>query len=136
MSSPSFIQGNTIPLQISTNGSTWKNIVCSQAHEITVDNAISKEDTDCGPAVGLATPSWSATFQGVIHPTPSSPTEVSAGDLLDYANNQTQVYIKTAIASKTVTAQGYISNYAVQKGTAAVMKFTFTFTASGLATVA
>lgn len=135
MSTPTVVQGNTIPLQFSTDDLTYKNVVCSQAHEVTGDSSVTQEDTDCGTHTAYALPKWSATFQGVLNTTPNGASEVSAEQVLTWFNNQTDLYLKTALGSKTFKVFGKISNYAWQKATAGLIKFTMTFTANGSPTI-
>jgi len=132
MSTPTTLQGKLIPFAISTNGSTYKNVVCKKATSLNVDNSVNKEQTDCGTFSALGSVQWSFDFEGILNTTPAGATEVSANEMLGYANDQTLVYVKM-LYSTTIyrQGQGYITNYKETYNTNGLVGFTATFTGDG-----
>ncbi len=135
MSTPTTQQGKNIPLTIGTDGITYKNLVCEQAHDATFDSPITEESSDCGKHTALDVVGLVVTFSGIVNTTPNGATESSSDDIIGYANNQTQVYVKFQHGNKFISARGYINNLQLTKATAELLKYSFTFTMNGTATV-
>lgn len=135
MSNPTTILGKNIPLALSLDDVTYKNLVCETAHDVTIDAAVNITQSDCGPQASVAVPGLVMTFSGLLNTTPNGATEMSADDLLVIANNTTKVYLKTMPGAKLIKGLGYINNFVYTKVTDALISWSFTFTASGSATI-
>jgi hypothetical protein len=135
MSTPTTVQGKTIPLALSLDDVTYKNIVCNTAHDVTLDSPVNTEVSDCGTHKSLAPVDAVYTFSGLLNTTPNGATEMSADDVLLLANNQTKVYLKTQPGAKVIKGYGYISNYVYTKATEALISFSFTFNVDGALTI-
>lgn len=135
MSTPTTVQGKSIPLALSLDDSTYKNLVCSKAHDVTLDSSVNTEVSDCGTHAALSPVGLVMTFQGLVNTTPNGATEVTHDDLLQYANNQTKVYLKTQPQSKIIKGFGWITNFVSTKATESLYSFSFTFTGDGSATI-
>lgn len=135
MSVPTFIQSNQVPLALSADNITFKNVVCKRAWNLNVTTPVNSEETDCGVAKGLGATDWTMDFEGVLNTTPNSPTELSAKQVADYVLAQTLLWIKTLTGSGGsnffVTGQGYITDFAVQNSVGSLIAFTFTFNGVG-----
>lgn len=132
MSTPTTLQGKLVPLAISTDGITYKNVVCKKVANLNLDSAVNKEDTDCGSFSGLGAVNWTVDIEGLLNLTPEGATEVSGGTMLGYANNQTLVYIKFLYGTDIYRqGAGYLSNYKETFETNSLVSFTATFTNNG-----
>lgn len=136
MSVPTFVQSNQVPLAISADGITYKNVVCKRAWNFNMTTAVNSEETDCGVAKGLGAVDWTMDFEGVLNTTPNSPTEASLVDVLNYSLNQTELYIKTQTGNGTgsqmyIAGRGYITDVATQNSVGNLQAFTFTFNGVG-----
>lgn len=136
MSVPTLIQSNTIPLQLSTDEITFRNVVCKKAYNFDFDTPVNEEETDCGMQVGLGASGWAADFDGVLNTTPTSTTEYSLKDVLDLWLAQTLVYIKTVTGAGTgkniyVEGSGYITNVKITNSVGSLVGFTFNFKGVG-----
>jgi hypothetical protein len=135
MSAATPVQGKSIPLAISIDDVTYKNLVCSKAHDVTLDSSVSSEVSDCGTFSAYSPVALTMTFQGLINTTPNGATEAGHDEVLDYANNQTKVYLRTQPQGKIIKGYGAITNFVSTKATENLMSFSFTFTADGAATI-
>lgn len=135
MSTPTTVQGKSIPLAISLDDVTYKNLVCSKAHDITLDSAVNTEVSDCGTHRSLNPVESTWTFQGLINTTPNGATEAGHDELAGYANNQTLVYLKSVPQAKIFKGRGYISNFVTTKATENLMSYSFTFVVDGSVTL-
>lgn len=131
MSTPTTVQGKSIPLALSLNDITYKNVVCNQAHDVTLDSPVNTEVSDCGTHTGLGPVQTTMTFQGLLNTTPNGATEMSADDVITLANNQTYVYLKTQPGSKVLKGYGPITNFVYTKATESLISFSFTFSVDG-----
>jgi hypothetical protein len=135
MSVPTTIQSNQVPLALSTDGITYKNVVCKKSWNFNGTTAVNSEETDCGIDKGLGASDWSMDFAGVVNKTPTSSTEVSAATLAGWWVNQTLLYIKTTTGSVAndsyIQGTGYITDYGVQNSVGSLLAFTFTFNGTG-----
>jgi len=137
MSTPTTVQGNLVPISLSTDNSTYKSIVCNRAWDLDLNSSVTQEETDCGsfPALGAVT--WAFNMEGVLNTTPNGATEMSAKAVMDIANNQTVCYIKVQYPNPGGTdfymrGQGYITNFKITKQTGSLIAFSATFTGSGI----
>jgi hypothetical protein len=135
MSTPTTVQGKSIPLAISIDDVTFKNLVCSKAHDVTLDSSVNSEVSDCGTHTAVSPVALTMTFQGLINTTPNGATEAGHDEILQYANDQTKIYLKTQPQSKVIKGYGLITNFVSTKATENLMSFSFTFTADGAATI-
>jgi hypothetical protein len=135
MSTPTTVQGKTIPLAISLDDLTYKNLVCSTAHDVTLDTPVNTETSDCGPHASLGATSVVMTFSGLLNTTPNGASEAGHDEVMQYCNNQTKVYLKTQPGAKLIKGYGWITNFVSTKATESLMSFSFTFTGDGAATI-
>lgn len=135
MSTPTTVQGKSIPLALSLDDLTYKNLVCSTAHDATLDTPVNTEQSDCGSHTSLGATSLVMTFSGLINTTPNGATEMGHDEVMELANNQTKVYLKTMPHAKTIKGYGWITNFVSTKATESLYSYSFTFTADGAATI-
>lgn len=137
MSVPTAIQSNQVPLTLSTDNITFRNIVCKRAWNFNGTTSVNSEETDCGIEKGLGASDWTMDFEGVLNTTPNSPTEWSAAAVAGFWVNQTLMYIKAQTGNGTgsnffVTGSGYVTDFAVQDSVGNLVAFTFTFNGTGV----
>lgn len=136
MSVPTGIQSNLVPVTVSTDGNTYKSIVCKKAANFNGTTPTNVEQTDCGPMVGLGSNEWSVDIEGVLNTTPNSATEISAKELADYWNNQTAIYIKLQYPTNSGTnfylqGAGYITSFKLGIQVGQLVNFSATFSGNG-----
>lgn len=132
MSTPTYVQSNQVPLALSTDGITYKNVVCKRAWNFNGSTPVNTEETDCGVAKGLGASDWTMDFEGVLNTTPNGASEMSLKDVLALWVNQTLSYIKTQSGSSMyIQGEGYITDFAIQNSVGNLVAFTFTFNGIG-----
>lgn len=136
MSTPTTLQSNLIPFALSSDGVTYKNVVCKKAWNFNGTTNTTVEDTDCGPLVGVGANAWTFDFEMVLNTTPIGATEISAKEVLSYWNNQTLSYAKVLYPSGTganfyIQGSGYITSFVLQNTVGSLMTFTGTMTGNG-----
>lgn len=136
MSVPTGIQSNLVPFALSTDDTTYKNVVCKKAWSFKGSTPTNVEETDCGPMVGLGSNNFSFDFQMVLNTTPDGATQISAKTVLQYWNAQTPVYVKVQYPASVGTdfylqASGFITNFELVNSVGNLMTFNGTFTGNG-----
>lgn len=132
MSTPTTLQGKLVPMAISLDGNTYKNVVCKKTTTLALDSPITTEQTDCGPLVSLGTVNWSFSFEGIYNSTFAGASEMSAVEIATAAINQTLVYIKVQSGALYYQGSGYLSNFGQTFNADALVGFTCTFTGQGV----
>lgn len=138
MSTPTFQQASSIPMSVSTdNGVTWKSIVCKKAMNFNGTLPTNVDDTDCGPAVGVGSPSFTFDFEAAANSTPDS-TQMSVKALLAiHAASPAQlvlVRIMYPVPGGTdlyIAGEAYLTSFNVEGTTGNVISFNGTFTGNG-----
>jgi hypothetical protein len=135
MSTPTTIQSNLVPFALSTDGSTYKNVVCKKSWNFNGTTATNVEETDCGPLVGLGSNNFTFDFEMVLNTTPDS-DQMSAKDVLTIWNSQTLSYAKVLYPSPGggnffIQGSGYITSFVLQNTVGNLMTFTGTFSGNG-----
>jgi hypothetical protein len=112
MSNPTVLQSNLVPFAVSTDGVTYKNLVCKKVWNVNLDKTIVEDESDCGVHLGTGAAKWSFDFEIILNTTPNGSTELSATTLAGYADAGTLLYVKLQYSSTYYRqGQGYISNY-------------------------
>lgn len=132
MSTPTTLQGKLVPMAISTDGVTYKNVVCKKTTTLALDSPITTEETDCGPLVSLGTVNWSFQFEGIYNSAFAGATEMSSNEIATLANNQSLVYVKVQSGAIYRQGAGYLSNFGETYNANALVGFTCTFTGQGI----
>lgn len=135
------LQSSQVPFYVSTDGITYKMIVCKRGIRVNInDNAVTTEDTDCGPITGLGSVAWSFELDAILNISPDAGTQESYEQILYWKVNQTLLYVRfnhpdSAGSNFKHEGQAYLTNLTgqVQQGNA--MNFTATFTGSGSLTI-
>lgn len=132
MSTPTPLQAKLVPMALSTDGESYKNVVCKRTANFTGTTPTNREDTDCGNFVSLGSNEWSFDFEGVFN-TQKESTEYTAEDILQFWQNQTLLYVKVQYAGTNLylQGQGYLTGTGVGLSTGSLVTFTFTFTGTG-----
>jgi hypothetical protein len=136
MSAPTYVDSKLVPVAISTDNITYKNVLCKRTSNFSLTSAVNAEESDCGISKGLGSVDWTQDFEGLVNITPNGATEMSASDILTIAANQTLAYIKWMTNDGTgknlfVQGQGYITDFGTQLSTGNLAAFTFTFNGVG-----
>jgi hypothetical protein len=132
MSTPTTLQGKLVPMAISTDGNTYKNVVCKKLNDLKADTNITTEETDCGPLVSLGTLNWSFSFEGVYNSTFASATEMSSVEISNLVISQALCYVKVQSGAIYFQGSGYLTNFAQKFDANALVSFTCTFTGQGV----
>lgn len=126
------IQSSSVPFYVSTDGSSWKMIVCKRGITFNGNTPVTTEDTDCGPIIGIASNQWSFDVDVVVNLTPDIGTQESYEQLLAWWDAQTLLYVRWAYPDSGGTdffhkGQAYITNITsqVQQGNAMNAQLTF-----------
>ena len=132
MSTPTTVQSNLIPLAISTDGSTYYNIVCKKAWNFNGDTTTTSDESDCGVHTGLGANKWTFDFTALMNITPDA-DQKSAKDLLAYWAAQTLLYIKALYPTSTganmyVQGQAYLTSFKLTNQVGSLQEFSGTFT--------
>lgn len=130
------LQSSSVPFYVSTDGVTYKMVVCKRGVTFNGSTPITLEATDCGPVAGIGANEWSFDIDIIANITPDIGTAESYEQLLKWWNLQTLLYVRWNYPDSTGTdfkhaGQAYITSIRgqVQQGNA--MNATLTFTGSG-----
>lgn len=138
--SVSALQSSNVPFYVSTDGSSWKMLVCKRGVTFTGNTPVTTEDTDCGPIVGVASNQWTFDIDAVVNITPDIGTQESYEQILKWWAAQTLLYVRFNYPDSGGTdfkhqGQAYITNVGSAVAQGAAMSFTVTFTGQGSLTV-
>lgn len=136
MSVPTTIQSKAIPVLISTDGVSYKSIVCKRTWNFNATKSVNPEETDCGITKGLGAIDWTIDFEGVLNTTPTSDTEASFAAISQYFLNETLLYVKIQTGNGSggnmfISGQAYITDFASQNSVGNLQAFTATFNGVG-----
>lgn len=139
MSNPTTLQANLVPFAISPDGVTYKNVVCLKAWNFNGSTSTTKEETQCGPFVGLGSNSWSFDFEFVLNSTPNGSTEATFANIIGYWDAQTNIYVKVQYPTSGGSAggtiylqgQGYITSFKINGQVGSLITVQGTFENSG-----
>lgn len=133
MSNPTALESRNVPFAVSTDGNTYKNLVCKRTWGVSIEPQFTQEDSDCGvlTAVG-ASPRWSFSFEIIMNTTPNGATELSANEMAGYANSGTLLYVKLVSTGVYYRqGSGYITAYEESAPINGFVTATGTFTGTG-----
>ena len=132
------IQANDITVQISTDGTTYKNLVCEIGNKLSKNRAVQQVATKCDSgtiAVGLGAKSYSIDFTAVVETAPTTLTQVSYKDLTGWFESGTYLYVKIENPSdgSAIYEQGraYLTKLELDNQVQGVSQFSGTFTVDG-----
>lgn len=130
------LQSSNVPFYVSTDGVTYKMIVCKRGVTFTGNTPVTTEDTDCGPIVGIASNQWTFDIDAVVNTTPDIGTAESYEQILAWWSAQTLLYVRWAHPDSAGTnfyhqGTAYITNLTSAVTQGASMTFTITFTGQG-----
>ena len=131
------IQAKDAVLQLSTDGVTYKSVVCEIGHTYNRSRSTNSVETKCYGGVALVSIgalSGSIDFQGAFETQPSS-TQVSANDINTYFENGTYMYWKLEVptggADRYRQGRGYITDLSEDAQIGDILQFSFTVTIDG-----
>lgn len=138
--SVSFIQSSTVPFYVSTDGITYKMIVCKRGLTGDFNTPTTVEDSDCGPVAGLGSNQWAFTIDAIANMNPDIGTSESYEQLLKWWAAQTLLYVRWNHPDSAGTnfkheGTAYITNMTPAVAQGAAMSFSATFTGQGALTV-
>jgi len=89
---PNPVQSTLSPFEVSADGVTWKQVVCTKSYTLPLQMQSTTEYTQCGPIIGTGPVSHDPTVQAIceIYPTASQYTYKNA--LADEAATNTIYY--------------------------------------------
>lgn len=132
MSNPTKIASSAVPFAISSDGITYKNVVCKKVWNLSSDVEISAEETDCGRLTSVGTPGWTFDAEFVLNTTPNGATEWGYDALFAFHNAGTLIYVKTTSGSSYYRqGQGYITSWKETANQGGMVTAQITFTGDG-----
>lgn len=132
MSAVTPILSSAVPMAISTDGITYKNVVCKMTWGLTINNTLVKDETDCGVLASLGASDVGFTAEFILNTTPNGASEWGSDDVIGWAVNKTLIYIKTTSGSLYYRQMaGYLSAYTESAPQGGKIRATFTFNGSG-----
>lgn len=132
MSNPTVLQSRNVAMSISTDGVTYKSVVCKRVFNVSIDPQITQEDSDCGVHTTTGSTRWSFDAEVILNTTPNGATEVSANEVAGYANAGTTVYMKLVNSGTYYRqGQGIIGSVRESGPLNGLVSTTFTFTGNG-----
>lgn len=134
---PTAVQSISVPLEISTDGVTFKSLICVEGYTVTNTSPTNDVDTQCGRYVGLGIEGVEITGNGVIGMFPTAGqldyndiTTLQAGQTLIWYRIQWPTTGSIGVYFKQ-TQQALITVTAAQNQTGQVFRFSFTIKGVG-----
>lgn len=132
------IQGKDSILELSTDGITYKAVVCETSHTLNRERSTNSVETKCYGGIALVSVgalSGSIDFEGVFETAPSG-TQVSSNEIFSYIENATYLYWREQNPTGTGTyryrqGRGYITNQGEVSNIGDLLTFSFTLTIDG-----
>lgn len=132
------IQGKDSILQLSTDGITYKAVVCETSHTFNRERSTNSVETKCYGGIALVSVgalSGSIDFEGVFETAPSG-TQVSANEVFGYIENASYLYWKMEDPTGTGAyryrqGRGYITTHSEVSAIGDLLTFSFTLTIDG-----
>lgn len=108
------LQGSAQVLELSENNSTWRSLVCLNAISHDITGNVNTVQTNCGPAVGVGTPTFKWSISAVCSALRDSTTEASFRDCAVWCNSGTTLYIRWRNAASGSVSQSIAWNESSQ----------------------
>lgn len=132
------IQGVDVKIQLSSDGVTYKTLVCETQSQMQLQRQINETRTKCGGGtteIGLGAKTYTITGSAAIETAPAG-TEVSYSQLLTWFEAGTLIYVKYESPTASGTnfyhqGQAYITDLNVQAQTDQVVTADLTIRVSG-----
>lgn len=111
MSNPTYLQSSTVPFALSSDGNTYKNVVCKKTWDWNFEKTVVEDESDCGPAIGVNTASTKTTFnfEFLLNTTPNN-TDWVYDSVFSLFDAGTLVYVKTTGSGYYRQGSGYFTN--------------------------
>lgn len=126
-------QSTSYPPEFSTDGTTWKTLICVTDWEYSGSNSINKEDTFCGQVVGVGVPGLTGSANAVCDSSVSS-TQVTYEDALGWFVGATKIKFRSQNASGTdwyMQCDCYITSIQQTFAAGSVVKFSINWESTG-----
>lgn len=132
------IQASTVPLELSTNNSSWWTLVCLENYTVPLTANVVETETFCGIATGVGAIKHAVSGAAVCETAPTV-SQVTYEQMLNWFKNKTTLYYRSQSPSSGsigstffVSGQCFVSALELQAPSASdVIKFTFTLTGNG-----
>lgn len=134
------IQAKDAVLELSTDGVSYKSVVCEIGHTYNRERSTNSVETKCYGGVALVSigaMSGSIDFTGAFETAPSG-TQVSANEINDYVEDGTYLYFRLSVnsgADRYRQGRGYITTLSEDAQTGDILQYSFTLTIDGAVTV-
>ncbi len=135
MSVPTYLASKLVPMALSTDGITYRNVLCKRTANFTGTTPQNTEESDCGSSTALGENTWSFDFDGLFNNSINTATEYSAVEILNFWISQTLLYVKVAGTGVLISGTGYLTGTGFALQTGQNSAFSFTFTGTGNPTV-
>lgn len=134
------IQSVNSPFELSTDGVTWKVLICVASYNFDFTAGTSTTDTQCGRFIGLGFPGFTVTVQTVAEYDKTG-TQVNQKDILAWLVAQTLLYFRIQSPANGgsyplgnayyMSGQAYITGTSLNNTTNDPVKFSITLTGQG-----
>ena len=132
MSNPTTVAARNTPFAISTDDSTYKNVVCKKLWNLNIDKTVTEEETDCGVMTEVGASKVTFDFEFVLNTTPNGATEWGSDAVIGFTEAGTLIYVKTTSGSTYFRKiSGYITNYRESAPQGGLITASGTFTGTG-----
>lgn len=104
------LQSKSYPPEFSTDGSTWKTLVCVSDWQLSGTNTVNKDETFCAVYTGIGTPSMSGSANAVCETSPTS-AQVSYEDALGWFTNGTAIKFRVQDPASGTPGTNFYTNF-------------------------
>lgn len=131
------LQSSNLPLWLSSDGVTYKQLVCIENYTLKLDTINNKTQTFCGIALGVGITEFSIDASAVCELAKTA-TQVTNDDVASWQINNTILWFKMQFPSPGSSAtniffsgQVYVTGSTFVAAVNEVVKFTVAFTGTG-----
>lgn len=103
------LQSVNLPIELSTNNTDWKVLVCLTDYQVPVDVAVNSVETFCGTAVGRGVPSFNPSGNAIAELNPTT-NQVTYKQMLQWEIDGTELYFRVRnLAGGSTAGELFIS---------------------------
>jgi hypothetical protein len=134
------IQGSNLVMKISTDGVTYKTLVCEEDSQMDKSNDVTTTKTKCFTAKGISAVDVNLSGNAVCNASPTT-EEVSYSNVSNWQDQKTLLYFEYKNEAQgafaagelvNATGVGYFTQSTITAATDDVLKFSWTFSVTDL----
>lgn len=100
------------PPQFSTDGTTYKDLICVKDWTLTGSNSVNQEETFCAVYSAIGNPSFSGSANAIADTAPTSGSQVSYEDVLGWFVNKTAIYFRVQSPTSGTPGTDFYTQFA------------------------